>query len=1166
MKNKLCVLCAFMAICVALSCFNLPFAFAENLHTISDNKRALPTDKGANVIAGKRPMYVDYGCGLDSVSVRDEFPTNEAIANGIVNDSWHHTAAKFADYNGGNPLIYENGEAFCNITFRLDKSTDVSGVCVINHTNAYLITAKYELHASKNLSYLYSEKSKIAEIDNTDGNIRQIVELSEPIRGANFFGIRVISPVQMDPNSSTLVVTEKTNNHYPRFSEVAVYGTEQDAAYFSTIENSCPKTDAFDDSVNVDSLDFSKGFLYGVKETITHNKSGTPKKGWGNNDSLTDGDLETHWYVLTMKFGELIDEKIITHRDEEDYYTDINFDAGEIKPLSLFYVKHHKTEGLRTLHYKIYAAKTEVELESEDSLIADCYNNRGATDNYFIANEDISARYYRLRVLDPCNDYSSKFLSGAAACNYAYPRFCEIAAFSAEDISGKLKFENFTVHGNAIGAVKPGTKVKSILNGFTGSGNLQVVDKNMNLKTPTDYLKLGDKVIVDTGFGNVTKGDVAFYCDLNSSGTYTVSDLVKMRNAVFKKENDFSASAGDTDCNGEVNATDVVRMLDAIYKGVKPIEDLTPNPDHGRKYGMKTDGVREVVVDTDVILNDNFYSLGTNSFASVLTPEATEAMGINKVYNELNKDRLAALRPKVSRMWFQIDWMITNTETDLSAENVENNADRLNYINGIYDFDSVWMQAFYQYVEMLREIDCQVEINFGWKTATRLKDWFVTPCDDFAVGAPKDLKAFAKASAALVKELRRRGFDNIKAIAFYNEPNGRDFMVLDADERVYWNELIKTVDSVYKEEGIRDTIELWGPEVAGVEREAAAEWYDYQLQHAAPYLDQWTGHHYYKGDNTINNYSKTYDTFLSFAEKTNRNFLITEFYGNHSNGSVRTWYDWDDSTISYLIAASNTGLRGALTWSSVGGYLPDPIWMKLHERDRSAWQVPGDEKTAGTVNRVFYEQSLFSNYVPYGSKVLYTDWTGDDVRSSAYLLPDGNVTVVVENNGIFSGAAMESGDDGNKTVKITINDGIDRTFKRISYIAETQKINAHATVNSPDKTIETENGSFTDTYGKFYSAHIYTTASIKKQVETDEVFHHVEKGKTAKLSAKLIDCEETDKIVYSITEATCEDKGSVDENGVYTAPLTAESGDIVAVRASLQSDPSVFAVNIIYVS
>lgn len=562
---------------------------------------------------------------------------------------------------------------------------------------------------------------------------------------------------------------------------------------------------------------------------------------------------------------------------------------------------------------------------------------------------------------------------------------------------------------------------------------------------------------------------------------------------------------------------------DTILDGVEPVADNSVLPQSTRKYGIKTNDLREIVVDTNVILNDNFYSFGTNSFASVLSPEATEKIGMNKVYNELNKERLAALKPKISRMWFQIDWMITNTETDLSAANVENNKDRLNYINGIYDFNSVWMQSFYEYVEMLNEFGCKVEINFGWKTATRLKEWFNAPTNDFKVGAPKDLKAFAKAAAALVQELHRRGYGNIKAISFYNEPNGS-------------------------------------------EREQTKEWVNYQLQNSAQYIDQWTGHHYYNDENKFNNYSRTYDTLKHYAEATNRNFMVTEFYGNHSNEVAKTWYNWNDSTTSYFIAASNTGTRGVLTWSSVGGYLPDPLYMNLHERERCAWQILVSEETAGNVNRVFYEQSLLSNYVPYGSKVLYTDWTGDDIKTSAYLLPDGNLTILVESNGIFSGAAMESGNDGNKTVKITINDGIDRTFKRISYIAETQEINANATVNSPDKTIETENGSFTDTYGKFYSTHIYTTAPIKKQVEMDEVFHHVEKGKTAKLSAKLIDCEETDKIVYSITEATCEDKGSVDENGVYTAPLTAESGDMVAVRASLKSDPSVFAVSIIYVS
>ncbi len=1164
MKLFLKVACVLLCFFVSVSVFK-PQVWAEETTITTDNQRVMPTDMGENRIGGKRPMYVDYGCGLEALSVRDEFPTNEAMTNGNVTDSWHHSAAKFADYNGGNPIIYENGEAFCNITFRLDKSTDISGFCVVNHTNSILITKKYEIHAAKDLSYLYTEKSKIAEIDNSEGNCRQIGRLSKAVKGANFFGIRVISPVQYNETSATLKVTETTNYHYPRFSEVAVYGTEQDSAYFPEITNNCTKTEAADESYNSDLLDFKKSFLYGIKETVRYNKKGTFKNVNVTLNNLTDGNFDSDWRTSALKFAEIVDNKVVYHRDEEDFYIDVTLDAGVTKPLGLFYVSHHQTEGLRTLHYKIYAAKTEADLDKEDALIADCYNYRGAVDNFFTPTENIEARYYRIRVCDPCYDYSSKQLSGGMAAIYAYARFYEIAAFTKEEISGRLAFDNFAVSDGYIGAVKQGTEVKSILNGFTGSGQIRVVDKNMNLKSSTEELEFGDRVIADTGFGSAAEGELAFYLDPNSSGTYTVGDLVLMRNEVFNNTGGIVATAGDSDQNGEVNATDILRMIDAIYNGVEPIVDTTALPNHGRKYGVKTDGTREVLVDTSNIINDKFYGLGTNSFASLLSPEAGEVSGINKVYNELNKDRLAALRPNISRMWFQIDWMVTNTETDVSAENVENNADRLNYLNGVYDFESEWMQAFYEYVGMLQDIDCEVEINFGWKTATRLKEWFVTPCDDFAVGAPKDLDAFTKASVALVKELRRRGFNNIKAIAYYNEPNGRDFMVLDADEKVYWNQLIKKADAAFKEQGIRDTIELWGPEVAGVEREASTEWYHYQLEHSAPYLDQWTGHHYYKGDDTINNYSTTYNALLHYAEATNRNFMITEFYGNHSNGSVRTWYDWSDSTTSYFIAASNTGVRGTLTWSSVGGYLPDPLWMKLHERERCAWQIPGDEKTASTVNRVFYEQSLLSNYVPKGSKVLYTDWTGDDIRASAYLLPDGNITILVENNGLFSGAAMESGDGSEKDVKITVSDGIDRTFRRISYLAETQEINPNATVNSPDKTINTAGGSFTDNYGKFYSTHIYTTAPIKKQIELENVFHHTTPAKTVSIAANMVDCTTSDQLVYSVTEYTGTGGGTVSQNGVYTPGANAKSGDMVAVRASLENNPEIFAVAIIYI-
>lgn len=91
MKNKLCVLCAFMALCIAFSCFNLPFVVAENTQVISDNRRELPSDMGENLISNLRPMYVDYACGIGVTSTRDIYPYKLEIANGNLSDNWYYS-------------------------------------------------------------------------------------------------------------------------------------------------------------------------------------------------------------------------------------------------------------------------------------------------------------------------------------------------------------------------------------------------------------------------------------------------------------------------------------------------------------------------------------------------------------------------------------------------------------------------------------------------------------------------------------------------------------------------------------------------------------------------------------------------------------------------------------------------------------------------------------------------------------------------------------------------------------------------------------------------------------------------------------------------------------------------------------------------------------------
>ncbi len=56
----------------------------------------------------------------------------------------------------------------------------------------------------------------------------------------------------------------------------------------------------------------------------------------------------------------------------------------------------------------------------------------------------------------------------------------------------------------------------------------------------------------------------------------------------------------------------------------------------------------------------------------------------NCVHMELLRRRIINTSPSVARIWFQLDWIITTRE---------------DYENGIYDFDTEKMKAFYIYLD-----------------------------------------------------------------------------------------------------------------------------------------------------------------------------------------------------------------------------------------------------------------------------------------------------------------------------------------------------------------------------------------------------------------------------------------------------------------------------------
>ncbi len=111
--------------------------------------------------------------------------------------------------------------------------------------------------------------------------------------------------------------------------------------------------------------------------------------------------------------------------------------------------------------------------------------------------------------------------------------------------------------------------------------------------------------------------------------------------------------------------------------------------------------------------------------------------GFNEVFWSLERRRVMQARPHVVRMWFQVDWIVDNEE---------------DYINVNYDFNTPEMESVCRYIEMFREADSDVSLNFGWKCGTKKSgnglQW--TAFFDSAIKKTRRLKTL-KASAKPVR-------------------------------------------------------------------------------------------------------------------------------------------------------------------------------------------------------------------------------------------------------------------------------------------------------------------------------------------------------------------------------------------------------------------------------
>jgi len=514
-----------------------------------------------------------------------------------------------------------------------------------------------------------------------------------------------------------------------------------------------------------------------------------------------------------------------------------------------------------------------------------------------------------------------------------------------------------------------------------------------------------------------------------------------------------------------------------------------------------------VTVDTSRIVQKDYLGVGVDVIPWSLM-SGTTTLGYDEADWQVDVERILTLRPKVARLWFQIDWMEPQ--------------------KGVYTFDSDKMKAVYRYLDAFKRAGTDVELNFGWKVGAAVQSWFSIPgVSDPTISAPADLPAYGRSASALLTELqKRRHYDNVKYLTFYNEPNGSWDFAAPGDEKAYYAAMATAVDAQLRADRLRDGIQIWGPEEV-----SAPDWTAYMQQHAPGVFDQYSFHLY----------GEAYDSLDAIFQQ--RKDVIA---GKPLNLTEMGWVNpgtsvWETGYANYLIKSANDGIHSNLIWALNGVMTDDPAGDTNGSYNLWDSVILGLKPSAA-----FYEAGLLMRYIPAHSTVYSTTTDSPDVRATAYRAPDGELTVLAE---------TKQGPAKNVTVRFTGGKPVNAAFTRFAYTDDIAKPEENALLPASSGVLKAKRSQFTDTgIGTANTFVLYTTAPPETQVALDPVQTTVVGGAKVGLKASVIDGKQGIR-----WEVVGTGNGSVDRNGVFTAPaVTTER--TVAVKAVSTHDDSSYKV------
>ena len=522
-----------------------------------------------------------------------------------------------------------------------------------------------------------------------------------------------------------------------------------------------------------------------------------------------------------------------------------------------------------------------------------------------------------------------------------------------------------------------------------------------------------------------------------------------------------------------------------------------------------------IQIQPDKVLNSDFLGVGVN-IIPVNLMKNNRAQGYTDAHWEMDKKRIIMMKPKVARVWFQIDWMEPE--------------------KGSYVWDRPEMLAFYSYMSVLQEAGTEVELNFGWKIGRDVQSWFSIPGTEGRISAPKDLDAYATSCSALLNELIvNRGYANVKYLSFYNEPNGHWDFDAPGDQKAYYADMLKRVSKKLEADGRRSWVKIWGPE----EVDSTGSWTHYMKDHADEAIDEYTFHIY---GGSYEEFGKQIALRRDYVAP--KPVGVTEFgwSGDDESG-------WSAGFANYVIKAANEGVHSALVWQLNGVWCEDPDEAVNTNGVYTLWDSPILDLSP---KKSYYATSLLTRYIPSHCSVIAAEADSDEVRAAAFTTDTGHITILLE---------CKEGEA--KQLQLELEGAsASKTRKWSKHVYKSDIILEGNAIIPPAEDINAQPGDRLQLHvDGDYQFVILTTLPAQTQVEMTPISGEVASGESLQLSARVID--NADGVIWSIPGESGLG-GQVTDEGLFIAPIVNEDR-LIAVRATSKADPEGFGIALIRV-